>query len=174
MPFVKFQGRTGHKIANLDPNWAFPNCNSSLNSPMALKWYRKLDEVQKSCPIVFEVIHQISRSHRLKSRRFESNFGKITRLVAAIKPLKFLPCHIIKWQFGFGRIAGNGGKFSIAADLLMLHLPGVKKLMCYNVGERLSPHCPWQTLPPFMGNPTNHLCENNLTIKLQIRFGDSL
>ena len=32
---VKFQGRTGRKIADFDPYWAFPDCNSSSNSPMA-------------------------------------------------------------------------------------------------------------------------------------------
>ena len=26
---VKFHGHTGQKIANFDPNWAFPNCNYS-------------------------------------------------------------------------------------------------------------------------------------------------
>ena len=30
-------GLTGQKVTNFDPNWAFPDCNSSLNSPMALK-----------------------------------------------------------------------------------------------------------------------------------------
>ena len=37
----------------------------------------------------FGVIHQISRSHGLINRRFESNFSKITRAVAAIKSLRF-------------------------------------------------------------------------------------
>ena len=37
----------------------------------------------------FRVIHQISRSHGLKNRRFESNLSKITRPVAAIKSLRF-------------------------------------------------------------------------------------
>ena len=37
----------------------------------------------------FEVIHQISRSHGLKHRQFESNLSKITRPVAAIKSLRF-------------------------------------------------------------------------------------
>ena len=27
------------KIADFDPNWTFPDCNFSLNSPMDLKWY---------------------------------------------------------------------------------------------------------------------------------------
>ena len=31
------------KIADFDPNWAFPDCNSRLNSPMALKWCTKLN-----------------------------------------------------------------------------------------------------------------------------------
>ena len=43
--FVKFQGHTWQKTTNFDPNWAFPDCNSSLNSPMALKWCIKLDIV---------------------------------------------------------------------------------------------------------------------------------
>ena len=33
------------KIADFDPNWGFPDCNFSLNSPMDLKLYTKLDVV---------------------------------------------------------------------------------------------------------------------------------
>ena len=50
---IKFQGHTGWKIANFDPNWAFLDCNCSLNSPMGLKWCTTLDVVQKRCRIVF-------------------------------------------------------------------------------------------------------------------------
>ena len=39
--------------------------------------------------LFFEVIHQISRSHGLKSLWFESNLSKITRLVTAVKSLRF-------------------------------------------------------------------------------------
>ena len=39
---VKFQGHTGQKMADFDPNLAFPDCNSSLNWPMAMKWCTKL------------------------------------------------------------------------------------------------------------------------------------
>ena len=35
MSSVKFQGHTGQKIIDFDPNFAFPDCNSCLNSPMA-------------------------------------------------------------------------------------------------------------------------------------------
>ena len=35
--FIKFQGHTVKKITDFDPNWPFPDCNSSLTSPIALK-----------------------------------------------------------------------------------------------------------------------------------------
>ena len=51
---VKFQGHTAQKIVELDPNWAFPYSNSSLNTPMATKWCTKLEVALKKCPIVFQ------------------------------------------------------------------------------------------------------------------------
>ena len=39
----KFQGHTALKIVEFDPDWAFPDCNSSLNSPMAMKCCTKLE-----------------------------------------------------------------------------------------------------------------------------------
>ena len=92
---VKFQGHTALKIVEFDLDWAFPDCNSSLNSPIATKWCKKLKVALKRCRIVFRVIHQISRSHGLKIGWFESNLSKITRPVAAIKSLRFalLPHH---------------------------------------------------------------------------------
>ena len=52
--YVKFQGHTALKIVEFDPNWAFPDSNSSLNSPMAMKWCTKLETAQERCPIVFQ------------------------------------------------------------------------------------------------------------------------
>ena len=51
---VKFQGHTALKIVEFDPDWAFPDCNSSLNSPMGMKWCTMLEVALKRCPIVFE------------------------------------------------------------------------------------------------------------------------
>ena len=51
---LKFQGHTALKFAEFDPDWAFPDCNSSLNSPMATKWCIKLEVALKRCPIVFQ------------------------------------------------------------------------------------------------------------------------
>ena len=50
---VKFQGHTTLKIVEFDPNWPFPESNSSLNTPMATKWSTKLEVALKRCPIVF-------------------------------------------------------------------------------------------------------------------------
>ena len=42
---VKFQGHPANKNVDFDPNWVFPNCNSSFNSPMSTKWCTKLEAV---------------------------------------------------------------------------------------------------------------------------------
>ena len=52
--YVKFQGHTSKKIVDFDPNWAFPDCNSSLNSQMAMKCCTKLETAKERCPIVFQ------------------------------------------------------------------------------------------------------------------------
>ena len=51
---VKFQGHIALKIVEFDSNWAFPDCNSSLNSPMAMKCCTKLETAKKRFPIVFQ------------------------------------------------------------------------------------------------------------------------
>ena len=52
--YVKFQGHAALKIVEFDPNWAFPDSNSSLNSPMAMKCCTKLETAKERCPIVFQ------------------------------------------------------------------------------------------------------------------------
>ena len=51
---VKFQRRKALKIVKFDPDWAFPDCNSSLNSPMAMKCCTKLETAKERCPFVFQ------------------------------------------------------------------------------------------------------------------------
>ena len=52
--YVKLQGHRAKKIVDFDPNWASPDCNSSLNSPMAMKCCTKLETAKERCPIVFQ------------------------------------------------------------------------------------------------------------------------
>ena len=51
---IKFQGHIALQIVEFDSNWAFPDCNSSLNSTMAMKCCTKLETAKKRCPIVFQ------------------------------------------------------------------------------------------------------------------------
>ena len=51
------------KIVDFDPNWAFPDCNSSLNSNMMMKWCTELDVARRGAHLFFKVISQISRLH---------------------------------------------------------------------------------------------------------------
>ena len=55
---VIFQGRTGQKIVNFDPNWAFPDCNSRFYSPMATKLCTNLKSDRTGALLIFEVICQ--------------------------------------------------------------------------------------------------------------------
>ena len=51
--YIKLQGHTALKIVVFYPNWAFPDCDSSLESPMATKCCTKLEVALKRCPILF-------------------------------------------------------------------------------------------------------------------------
>ena len=51
---VKFQGHEALKIVEFDPNWAFPDCNFSLKSPMAMKCCTKLETAKSRCPMFFQ------------------------------------------------------------------------------------------------------------------------
>ena len=64
--YVKFQGHKALKIVEFDPNWAFPDCSSSLNSPMAMKFAQSVKQQRKDALLFSKVIHQISRSHGTK------------------------------------------------------------------------------------------------------------
>ena len=87
---IKFQGHTGQKITNFDSNWAFLDCNTSLNSLMAIKWctckaWRSVEEV----PYYFFRSSIKCEDHPgPENCRFESNLINITRPVTAIKSLR--------------------------------------------------------------------------------------
>ena len=74
--YVKFQGHTAHKIVDFDPNWAFPDCNSSLNSPMAMKWCTKHEAAQERCPIVFQCHLSNFKDTRGKKSLILTQFGR--------------------------------------------------------------------------------------------------
>ena len=91
----KFQGHIALKIVEFDSNWAFPDCNSSLNSLMAMKCCTKLEIAKKRCPIVSKVIHQISRSHGTKQIDFDPNWVFRTIGRSQLSNPSDLPCYLL-------------------------------------------------------------------------------
>ena len=72
---VKFQGHTALKIIKFDPNWAFPDSNSSLNSPMVTEWCTKLEVAWKRCHIVFQGNTSNCKVTRLKKLSILTQIG---------------------------------------------------------------------------------------------------
>ena len=88
---VKLQGHTAEKIVEFYPNWAFPDCNSSLNSPMTLKCCTKLETTKERCPIFFPRSSIKFQGHmRRNITDFDPNWAfPDYRPVAAFKSLRF-------------------------------------------------------------------------------------
>ena len=76
MSSVEFQGRTGQKIPDFDPNWVFPDCNSRLNLLMVLKWTTKFNIVKKRCPVVFQGHPSNFKVTRLKKSSILTQMGR--------------------------------------------------------------------------------------------------
>ena len=57
---MKFKGHMKQKIANIVLIWAFPDCNSNLNSLMTMKWCIKLEWHRRGVLLFFNVISEIS------------------------------------------------------------------------------------------------------------------
>ena len=74
--YVKFQGHTALKIVDFDPKWAFPDCNSSLNSPMAMKCCTKLETAKERCPIVFQGHQSNFKVTRYKASPILTQIGR--------------------------------------------------------------------------------------------------
>ena len=51
---VKSRVHTRQKITDFHPNWAFLDCNSNLNWPMATKWCTKLEVAEERCPLILQ------------------------------------------------------------------------------------------------------------------------
>ena len=115
---VKLQGHMTLKIVKFDPNWAFPDCNSSLNS----------------------LIHW-------KNQWFGSNLSKITRPVAAIKSLRFAMLGLVmqfanyfhSWLHHSWKLLANGIKSS---PKRVIH--GSLCIILYILHSGCPPVCQWK------------------------------
>ena len=92
---VKFQGHTALKIVEFDPKWAFPDCNSSLNSPMAMKCCTKLETAKERCPIVFQGHQSNFKVTRYKASPILTQIGRFRTIgQSQLSNPSDLPCFI--------------------------------------------------------------------------------
>ena len=90
---VKFQGHTALKIIKFDPNRAFPDCNSSLNSPMAMKCCTKLETAKERCTFVFEGLPSNFKVTRYKTSPILTQIGRfLTTGRSQLSNPSDLPC----------------------------------------------------------------------------------
>ena len=95
---VKFQGHTALKIVEFDPNWAFPDCNSSLNSPIAMKCYAKLETAKERCLIVFQGHPSNLKVTRDKTSTILTHIGRFRTIGRSqLSNPSDLPCWLNNW-----------------------------------------------------------------------------
>ena len=91
---VKFQGHTALKIVEFDPNWAFPDCNSSLNSPMAMKCCTQLETAKERCTIVFQGHPSNFKVTRNKTSPILTQIGRFRTIgLSQLSNPSDLPCY---------------------------------------------------------------------------------
>ena len=98
--YVKFQGHTALKIVEFDPNLVFPDFNSSLNSPMAMKCFTKLETAKERCPIVFQGHPSNFKVTRYKTSPILTQIGHFRTIGRSqLSNPSDLPCwfHAITW-----------------------------------------------------------------------------
>ena len=93
--YVQFQGHTALKIVEFDPNWAFPDSNASLNSPMAMKCCTKLETAKERCPIVFQGHPSNFKVTRDKTSPILTQIGRFRTIGRSqLSNPSDLPCYI--------------------------------------------------------------------------------
>ena len=109
---VKFQGHTALKIVKFDPNWAFPDCNSSLNSPMAMKCCTKLETAKERCPIVFQGHPSNFKVTRCKTSPILTQIGRFRTIgLSQLSNPSDLPCFFCFFILGGGGGGGGGALY---------------------------------------------------------------
>ena len=99
--YVKFQGHAALKIVEFDPNWAFPDCNSSLNSPIAMKCCTKLETAKERCPIVFQGHPSNFKVTRDKTSPILTQIGRFRTIGRSqLSNPSDLPCFILCHELG--------------------------------------------------------------------------
>ena len=102
MSSVKFQGDTAKKIVAFNPNWSFSDCNSSLNSPMAMKCCTKHETAKERCPIVFQSRPSNFKVTWDKTSPILTQIGRFRTIGRSqLSNLSDLPCYLYRNKIKF-------------------------------------------------------------------------
>ena len=138
---VKLQGHTALKIVEFDPKWAFPDCNSSLNSPMAMKCCTKLETAKERCAIVFQGHPSNFKVTRYKASPILTQIGRFRTIgqsqLSNPSDLPCLPCCPFRAEFILRNIK------------IYLHF------LSFLTADSLSP-IPWTTRPSLYHTQWKH------------------
>ena len=134
--YVKLQGHTALKIVDFDPNWAFPDCNSSLNSWMAMKCCTKLETVKERCPFVFQGHPSYFKVTRYKTSPILTQIGHYRTIGRSqLSNPSDLPCSSMKMfglqlNFLFFKFVAEGPIVNMATliQVMAWHRTGGKPL----------------------------------------------
>ena len=97
----KKRSHTALKIIEFYPNWAFPDCNSSLNSPMAMKCCTKLETAKERCPIVFQGHPSNFKVTRDKTSPILTQIGRFWTIGRSqLSNPSDLPCSCLSFAWG--------------------------------------------------------------------------
>ena len=107
--YVKLLGHTAQKIIDFDPNWAFPDSNSSLNSPMAMKCCTMLETAKERCPCFPRSSIKFQGHTGQNITEFDPNWAfPDYRPVAAFKSLRFALLYLCNKVRGGGILDSPG------------------------------------------------------------------
>ena len=115
---VKFQGHMALKIVEFDSNWAFPDCISSLNWPMAMKCCTKLETAEERCPIVLQGHPANFKVTRDKTSLILTQIGRF-RIIgrSQLSNPSDLPCYAPAFDLGTGNNMFSGYPSTVLPSL---------------------------------------------------------
>ena len=123
--YIKFQGHTALKIVEFDPNCAFPDCNSSLNSPMAMKCCTKLETAKERCPIVSQGHPSNFKVIRYKTSPILTQIGRFRTIGRSqLSNPSDLPCSVKSGQMELPKASET---FNIPKSTMRRRVLGIKQ-----------------------------------------------
>ena len=145
--YVKFQCHTALKIIEFDSNWAFPDSNSSLNSPMAMKCCTNLETTKERYSIVFQGHPSNFKVTRDKTSPILTQIGRFRTIGRSqLSNPSDLPCFWYCHFFRFSQISINKIDWNLkeaGSRRVFIHFNLLKRILLQVIGWYRRAVNPW-------------------------------